>query len=69
MLSIYFHDPNGIRLEITTPIDEDWNNHPVEAERDLALWISAKKKAAAEGADPVKAMTDLAQEVRKRYGS
>src|SRR3546814_7678351 len=23
--SIYFHDPNKIRLEITTPLDADWN--------------------------------------------
>ena len=24
--SIYFHDPNGNRLEITAPVDPDWNN-------------------------------------------
>ena len=25
--SIYFHDPNGNRLEITAPVDPDWNNN------------------------------------------
>ena len=24
--SIYFHDPNGLRLEITTPLDPRWND-------------------------------------------
>ncbi len=24
--SIYFHDPDGNRLEITAPVDPDWNN-------------------------------------------
>ena len=25
ILSIYFHDPNGLRLEITTPLHPNWN--------------------------------------------
>ena len=27
ILSIYFRDPNGIRIEITTPLDAEWNQH------------------------------------------
>lgn len=68
ILSIYFHDPNGVRLEITTPLDAEWNNHTAEGERDLAMWTAAKKKAKDEGLDPVATMIDLAREIRKRYG-
>ena len=68
ILSIYFHDPNGVRLEITTPLDKDWNNHNETAERDFKLWVEAKERAKATGADPVQAMIDLARDVRKRYG-
>lgn len=68
ILSIYFHDPNGVRLEITTPLDKDWNNHTENAKRDFALWVEAKEKAKREGRDVTQAMIDLAQDVRQRYG-
>ena len=44
-LSIYFHDPNGIRLEIATPLDPDWNRHTEKGQADLAAWIEAKERA------------------------
>lgn len=69
ILSIYFHDPNGVRLEITTPLDKDWNNHTATAERDFKLWTEAKAKAKADGVDLVQAMVALAKDVRQRYGS
>ncbi|MCV0394932.1 MAG: VOC family protein [Rhizobiaceae bacterium] len=68
ILSIYFHDPNGVRLEITTPLDENWNNHTESAQRDFALWIGAKEKAKREGRDITQAMIELARETRERYG-
>lgn len=68
ILSVYFFDPNGVRLEITTPLDKNWNNHTERAKEDFALWVEAKEKAKAEGADPVQAMIDLALEVRRRRG-
>lgn len=40
--SIYFHDPNGLRLEITTPLDPKWNRHTERAEADLKAWCDAK---------------------------
>lgn len=40
--SIYFHDPNGLRLEITTPLDPEWNRHTERAEADLKAWCDAK---------------------------
>jgi catechol 2,3-dioxygenase-like lactoylglutathione lyase family enzyme len=48
--SIYFHDPNGLRLEITTTIDESW---------DLEAWQAAKQQAAASGADLMTTLLEL----------
>jgi catechol 2,3-dioxygenase-like lactoylglutathione lyase family enzyme len=47
--SIYFHDPNGIRLEITTPLVPDWNDRPAEAERVVDAFTRAKDEAEASG--------------------
>jgi catechol 2,3-dioxygenase-like lactoylglutathione lyase family enzyme len=47
--SIYFHDPNGIRLEITTPLVADWNDRPAEAERVVGAFVRAKDDARAGG--------------------
>jgi catechol 2,3-dioxygenase-like lactoylglutathione lyase family enzyme len=64
ILSIYFHDPNGVRLEITTPLDKDWNNHTQEAQKDFELWVSTKEKAKAEGKDVSAALTQVARQRR-----
>lgn len=65
--SIYFRDPNGIRLEITTPIDPEWNRHTVQGRADLESWCDVKKKAVADGRDVVVALVDLIRETRNRY--
>jgi len=65
--SIYFHDPNGIRLEITTPLDPDWNRHTEQGNIDLALWCDTKKKALADGRDVKESLKELIRETRKRY--
>ena len=57
--SIYFRDPNGIRLEITTPTDPNWNRHTEKGTADLAMWCEGKKAAQAEGADIQEAMVAL----------
>ncbi|MCW2295370.1 VOC family protein [Rhodococcus erythropolis] len=45
--SIYFQDPiNDIRLEITTPMVENWNDRIEEAQRDLRIWTGVKNSAA-----------------------
>ena len=67
ILSIYFRDPNGIRLEITTPLDVEWNQHTEQAHKDLALWVGAKEKALREGRDVKQAVLDVIREERKRY--
>ena len=51
VLSIYFRDNNGYRLELTTPLDKDWNRHTDSAYRDLEKWLGVKERAAREGKD------------------
>lgn len=65
--SIYFHDPNGLRLEITTPLDKQWNRHTERAQADLKMWCDTKNAAIAEGRDVSKALVDLIRDARKRY--
>src|SRR5256885_17120887 len=67
ILSIYFHDPNGLRLEITTPLDPDWNRHGEQGLRDLRMWTETKHKARREGRDVGEALLELIREQRKRY--
>jgi glyoxylase I family protein len=47
--SIYFHDPNGIRLEITTPLAADWNDRPEVARDIVGSWLEAKREAETSG--------------------
>jgi glyoxylase I family protein len=47
--SVYFHDPNGIRLEITTPLAADWNDRPEVARDIVGSWLEAKRQAAVSG--------------------
>lgn len=65
--SIYFHDPNGLRLEITTPLDAEWNRHSEQAAADLKMWCDAKKKAVTENRDVPTALVELIHATRKRY--
>ncbi len=67
ILSIYFHDPAGIRLEITTPLDKEWNRHTDKGYADLKLWLDCKEKAKAEGKDVPTELIRMIKEVRKRY--
>ena len=44
--SIYFRDPvNDVRLEITTPLEPDWNDQAVAAATALTEWVAAKRSA------------------------
>lgn len=65
--SIYFKDPNGLRLEITTPLDPQWNRHGEQGRADLDMWCGAKKKAEKEGVDVPAALVELIRDQRKRY--
>jgi catechol 2,3-dioxygenase-like lactoylglutathione lyase family enzyme len=69
ILSIYFTDPAGLRMEITTPLDKNWNRHDDKAKADLDLWVRTKRQAVQEGRDVVQALTLLCVDVRKRHES
>jgi catechol 2,3-dioxygenase-like lactoylglutathione lyase family enzyme len=58
--SVYFHDPNGLRLEITAPTSALWNDNAEAARGSLAEWQAIKERAAAGGTDLVTALTELA---------
>ena len=64
--SIYFHDPNGYRLELTTPIDPMWNRHHQQAQTDLDLWLATKNKAQANGEDVSAAMVNLIHSIKQQ---
>ena len=68
LLSIYFHDPNGLRLELTAPVDPQWNMHSEQGYKDLAKWVATKEKAHSEGRAPAAALLELIRDERKRYG-
>jgi catechol 2,3-dioxygenase-like lactoylglutathione lyase family enzyme len=66
--SIYFHDPNGIRLELTIPLDADWNRHTEQGYADLRLWVETKERAKREGRDPAQALLEMIRDAKRRYG-
>jgi catechol 2,3-dioxygenase-like lactoylglutathione lyase family enzyme len=57
--SIYFYDPNGIRLELTTPLDPTWNDHGDDAWASLAEWEEVKASAASSGSGMEAALKEL----------
>jgi catechol 2,3-dioxygenase-like lactoylglutathione lyase family enzyme len=60
--SVYFHDPNGLRLEVTSALDPTWNDQAEAAQVSLAEWQAAKAEAAASGRDMVEVLADLTRE-------
>jgi catechol 2,3-dioxygenase-like lactoylglutathione lyase family enzyme len=67
--SIYFHDPNGLRLEITTPLDPHWNDMPDQALASLEAWEQVKAEARSSGRDMVTVLKELTQERSHRRAS
>jgi catechol 2,3-dioxygenase-like lactoylglutathione lyase family enzyme len=65
--SIYFHDPNGIRLELTIPLDPDWNRHTEQGYADLKLWVETKERAGREGRNPAEALLEMIRDSKRRY--
>lgn len=62
--SIYFHDPDGLRLEITAPLDPKWNYHTETATQDLRKWCDAKSLARQNGQNVANALIDLIRKER-----
>ena len=57
--SIYFHDPNGVRLEITTPTSDTWNDNGAAAEPRR---LGGRQGARESGDDLVSVLKALAVE-------
>jgi catechol 2,3-dioxygenase-like lactoylglutathione lyase family enzyme len=60
--SIYFHDPNGIRLELTAPTSATWNDNAAHAMAQLADWTAVKEQARESGQDMSTVLHQLASE-------
>jgi len=60
--SIYFHDPNGLRLEITANIDPTWNDQAERAHASLAEWAHVKSTARESGRDMVSVLAELTRQ-------
>lgn len=60
--SIYFHDPNGIRLELTAATSPSWNDNAEHAAAQLEDWKAVKERAASSGDDMVTVLHQLATE-------
>ncbi len=60
--SIYFYDPSGIRLELTTPLDPTWNNQPDAARASLAEWEQVKATARATGQEMTVVLAELTRQ-------
>lgn len=66
--SIYFHDPNGIRLEITAATSTIWNDNEEAAAASLRDWNEVKERALASGDDMVDVLNALATERSHQQG-
>jgi catechol 2,3-dioxygenase-like lactoylglutathione lyase family enzyme len=64
--SIYFHDPSGLRLEITTPQSPTWNDNAVAARANLEDWQALKQRAADTGEDMVSVLGEHARQKSHR---
>lgn len=58
--SVYFHDPNGVRLELTAPTSPLWNDNAAAARAGLDEWEAVKARAAHTGTDMATVLADLA---------
>ncbi len=66
VLSIYFHDNNGYRLELTTPLDENWNQHTDKGYSDLKQWLAIKERASRDGRDVREALVEYIRKEKHR---
>lgn len=57
--SIYFHEPGGLRMELTTPLDPGWNDHAEAARAGLEEWQAVKDQARESGQSVVDVLAEL----------
>ena len=58
--SIYFFDPDGVRLELTCTVDPTWSQNEAAARDSLAEWETVKAHARETGEDVAGALNSLA---------
>ena len=58
--SIYFFDPDGLRLELTCTVDPSWSDNEAGARESLAEWETVKAHARETGEDVAGALDSLA---------
>jgi catechol 2,3-dioxygenase-like lactoylglutathione lyase family enzyme len=63
--SVYFFDNNGLRTEITTTLDPEWNRRPAQAQKDLTRWKTVKSAAIASGQNVSEALFNMIEQERK----
>jgi len=66
--SIYFHDPGGLRLEITAPISPLWNDNVAAAHESLRQWEQVKEDARTSGTPLTEAVAELGRQRSHRRG-
>jgi len=64
--SIYFREPGGMRLEITTPQSPIWNDNAPAATANLEDWQALKDRAAETGEDMVALLNEHARQKSHR---
>lgn len=47
--SIYFRDPNGLRIELTADVTTDWKHHGKKATEDVVAWQLLKEQRKRDG--------------------
>ena len=60
--SIYFYDPNGIRLELTCNIDPTWSDQHESAAESLREWQQVKATARTTGQDVSVVLAELTRQ-------
>jgi catechol 2,3-dioxygenase-like lactoylglutathione lyase family enzyme len=60
--SIYFRDPNGVRLELTAPTSPAWNDNAEHAAAQLGDWSEVKEQARRSGDSLSAVLTRLASD-------
>ena len=65
--SIYFHDPGGVRLEITTPLSPTWNDNGDAARAALEEWQHVKEEARSTGRDLTAVVAELTKARSHRH--
>jgi len=66
--SIYLHDPNNVRLELTTDVVPSWKEHEADAEADVAAWIDLKRQVALTGNSELAVEWIKARRARHKLG-